>query len=356
MRGTTAATGYFYRITCSANGQVAYASQTNNQIWCSQDAGYSWFRVSSPGQNQGYASCMSSDGATQYTAEFNVPSGYLLKSTNKGVSWSRTGLASTEGTKAWRWLCCSADGTNIAATETSLASTASGYIWTSTDSGATLTRQDAAGARNWRGICCDISGTKLAACVATASTGNIYTADLSGSDFIWTARTGAGGRTWRGIACSADRTKIVACVNAASSSIYTSADSGVNWTVQTGAGSRNWLNVTCTPDFTKMLASITTGGVYMSTDSGVTWTAVSGLPSTTAYNFNGLAISSDGTKMAAGDLNFGVWLSTDSGATWTQQTKVQNNSIFSISMNPSGSIITAPSYFGLGPLTYQLFG
>lgn len=372
IRGTGPASGWIYDISCSADGRVAYASQYNNKIWCSQDYGSNWFMLQSPAQIQGYASCMSSDGNVQYIADFSVGTGFIWKSINKGVSWSRLNPNATDGGRAWRWICCSADGTVVAATETSLVSTGAGYIWISTDSGATFTRQDAAGLRNWRGICCDISGSKLAACVGTTSTGNIYTADLSGSypadlsgsNYIWTAQTGAGGRAWRAISCNADRTKLVACAGVFNDNIYTSTDSGVNWTSQTGAGARNWLNVVCTPDFTKMIASISPNGsnpgtVHISTDSGVTWNTAPGLPTgltNAQYTYAGLAISSDGTKMATGNLSTGMWVSTDSGASWAQETKVQGTSLYSVSMSADGSIITAPVNGGLGPITKQLLG
>ena len=341
----------FLHITCSADGKNVYAVKQFGQIWRSRDSGATWGKLITPRNNAAYASCMSADGTVQYTAELNSLNGYIWKSTDKGVTWNITGQASIGGAKVWRWLACSADGTRVFATET----TGNQSVpWKSTDSGATWEMMT--GIPNfgtgWRGICCDISGTKLAAAYINAF---IYTSDDSG--VTWTSNSNSSGfRIWRGLACSADRTKMVACVNTASSYIYTSIDSGVTWVQQTGSGANNWFNVVCTPDFTQMLASLQGGGVYRSIDSGVTWSLVSGLPSTASYIFSGLAMSSDGTKLAAGDLTFGLYTSTDSGTTWVQEAKAVNSTIYTASMNTSGSILLAPSYYGAGPYTKQLFG
>jgi len=97
----------------------------------------------------------------------------------------------------------SSDGTKLAAVDNN------GFIYTSTDSGATWTQQTNAGRRSWSSITSSSDGTKLAAVVS--SNGYIYTSIDSGA--TWTQQTSAGQRTWQSITSSSDGTKLAAVDN-----------------------------------------------------------------------------------------------------------------------------------------------
>jgi photosystem II stability/assembly factor-like uncharacterized protein len=304
----------------------------------------------------GFATCMSSNGQIQYIGDSGGTVGSLWKSTDYGATWARITFF---GQKQWRGLCCSADGTRVAATEAG----GRGYIWTSADAGGTWTEQTSAGFNEWRGISCDISGTKLVACDSN-TTKCLYTGDLSGSDFIWKqlSGTGAGTYTWRSVACSADRTKIASGFSTSGNYVI-SLNSGASWTTSSTLGSlsqaKSWA---CTPDFSVIIVAgaATNGGIFKSTNMGVSFTRLSGsggLPAPSVTDYFSVAISSDGTKMAAYDFNEGnIYISSDSGDTWAAPAVLRNKKGYTMSMSSDGSILMVYPYGGGGPIIYRLFG
>ena len=216
-----------------------------------------------------------------------------------------TEVTSIGATKEWYSVTSSADGTKMAAT------VKNGYMWTSTDSGATWTENTTSpggGTKVWYDVESSADGTKL---VATVHGGNIYTSTDSG--VTWTSRESS--RAWRHVTSSTDGTKLAAVVM--NGYIYTSTDSGVNWTQR--ASNKNWYSIAGSADGTKLAATVFGGKIWYSTDSGVTWTESASF--STTYSWKGIASSADGTKMVTGNSNNGkIWNSTDGGATWTENT------------------------------------
>ena len=151
----------------------------------------------------------------------------------------------------WQSITSSSDGTKLAAV------VYGGYIYTSTDSGASWTERTAPGYRNWNSITSSSDGTKLA---ATPNGGYIYTSTDSGAN--WTERTAPGSRSWTAISSSSDGAKLAAA--GTNTYIYTSTDSGVNWTAQTASGSRDWNAITSSSDGTKLTAAVNPGYIYKS--------------------------------------------------------------------------------------------
>ena len=255
-----------------------------------------------------------------------------------GYTWTeRTNADASPG--FWLDVASSADGTKLAA-----AAYSDGPISTSTDSGATWTKQTAAGLRYWNSITSSADGTNLA---ATVIDGYIYTSTDSGA--TWTERTNAGSRRWQSISSSADGTKLVAISNGVffGGSIYTSTDSGATWTKQTAAGNRLWQSVASSSDGVKLVAGDDSGSIYTSTDSGATWTEQ--LAAGSRY-WNSITSSADGTKLAAvvaesnsyGAFTPGyIYTSTDSGATWIQQTSSGSRNWWSITSSADGTKLAA---------------
>ena len=118
----------------------------------------------------------------------------------------------------------------------------------------------------YRSIASSSNGTKLAAVVWGG--GYIYTSTDSGA--TWTQATSAGSRDWISIASSSDGTKLAALGGCY---IYTSTDSGASWTQATNDATRYWMFITSSSDGTKLAAVVYNGYIYTSTDSGATWTA-----------------------------------------------------------------------------------
>ena len=265
----------------------------------------------------------SSDGTKLIAA---VDPGYIYTSTDSGASWTARTAA---GSRSWRGMSSSSDGTKLAAGDYG------GYIYTSTDSGASWTARTAAGSRSWRGMSSSSDGTKLA---ATVDGGRIYTSIDSGVN--WTEQT-ATNRNYRVITSSADGTKLAAVVW--SDYIYTSTDSGVNWTRQTAAGSRLCLSITSSSDGTKLAAVDYGGYIYTSTDSGASWTERTDAG---ARYWWGITSSSDGTKLAVGGSSTYIYTSTDSGVNWTAQTTAGTRTWISITSSSDGTKLTAPALGG----------
>ena len=78
-----------------------------------------------------------------------------------------------------------------------IAVTNTGYIWTSSDKGATWTEQTSSGNRKWLGLA---GTTDLTELVAVAYGGGIFTSTDFGLN--WVERTAAGVRQWQGVCSS----------------------------------------------------------------------------------------------------------------------------------------------------------
>jgi len=308
----------------------------------------------------------------------------LLTVDNLGLNLNNTGIRNTSSLSLynstgtwtqvasslnWNGIASSADGTKLSAVAYG------GYIWTSTDSGATWSQSQSA-STNWSGIASSADATKQ---VAVASLGVIYVSENSGTN--WSQRapfytpqpyssvacssdgtkifvTIQGASIWRstnsgidwtqaysntvqfnGIACSADGTKI--CVTAANNYTWTSVDSGNSWT--RGDLLLNWRGVASSSDGTKVAAVVDGGYIYVSTTSGTTWTQST---TDTTRTWRAITSSSDGTRLAAVVDGGYVYISTDSGATWTQSTTDTTRTWRAITSSSDGIKLAAVPYGG----------
>lgn len=181
------------------------------------------------------------------------------------------------------------------------------YAWQSSSAGIT------GDVMSWKAIASSSNGVKLAAVV---DDGYIYTSSDSGA--TWAERTSPGLRYWQAIAMSSDGTKLAAYGASASnytgnsSYIYTSSDSGVTWSERTGTGQQLWQSVTVSGDGTKLYAQAGSS-LYVSTDMGATWNQ-----RTLPIGASSFASNSNGSTLAIAAPYDYVYTSTDSGVTWTQ--------------------------------------
>ena len=302
---------------------------------------YVWQNKAMNGDTKSWTSIASSADGTKLAA--TEGGGFIYTSTDSGATWAERTSA---GSRNWESITSSADGTKLAVI--GLDWTSNGSIYTSQDSGATWTEQTAAGSRSWRSITSSADGTKLA---VVNNGGSIYTSNDSGA--TWTERTSAGSHYWYSITSSADGTKLAA--GAFGGSIYTSQDSGATWTERTAAGSREWYSITSSADGTKLAAVNNGGSSYTSQDSGATWTeqTVAG-----SRNWSSITSSADGTKLAAartdGYGNGSIYTSADSGATWTEHTFAGASYWQSITSSADGTKLaaTAGLFYGSGSIVY----
>jgi hypothetical protein len=235
-----------------------------------------------------------------------------------------TPLASS-GTRSWTSVAASDDGTKVVATESG------GYIYRSTDSGATWTALTGSGIRTWGDVTSSADGTKLAAVVEEVDAGYIYTSTDSGA--TWTERTGGGAHYWHTIASSADGMKLAAGWEIGY--INTSTDGGVTWTQRNAGGTtKRWQSIASSDDGTKLIGLASSDYIYTSTDSGATWTQRS---SPGGGNWYGSAITGDGLTMLATGISKSVWRSSDGGSTWTDLSSIGATSFIATGMSDDGS-------------------
>ena len=269
----------------------------------------------------------SSDGTKLAAVEYG---GYLYTSTDSGATWQERSPVTTLTARNWRSITSSADGTKLAAV------VASGYIYTSTDSGATWTQR---GSSNiWQAITSSTDGTKLAA----ARYGEyIYTSTDSGA--TWTTNSNSSGiQNWRSITSSADGTKLAAV--ATGGYISTSTDAGATWTTNSNSSSQqNWYAITSSADGTKLAAAAFNGMIFTSTNAGITWATNSN--SSGSRGWHSITSSADGIKLAAVVAQGGyIYTSSDSGSNWTQS--VFSDHWYSITSSTDGMKLAVGVYGG----------
>jgi len=223
-----------------------------------------------------------------------VEDSHLLKITNDNDGaqgyYSITGDTSNN-----IYICGGADATTGVQTP---------YTWKAKYSGTSSSSGVGAA---WTNMCCDVSGLAFAACNET----HIYTSDDSGNTLT---QREAG--LWKAITCD-DSFNNLAAVDgsgATPGNIYLSNNSATTWSqLSTGVGfppvNQNWSAITMNGDGSVIAATIggdetvpsSTGTIWISTNGGGAWAEQTPPPSTMPGTQNWQAITSnaDGSKLAA---------------------------------------------------------
>jgi len=244
----------------------------------------------------------SADGSKWVAASYN---GLVVNQLDQSLAFPSSGW--------WESIASSQDGAKLAA-----AAASQGGIYTSTNSGTTVT-QTSATTNYWSSIACSTNGAKLVAVSfydpTGAYPGSIYTSANSGG--TWT-KISTPTNYWQAVASSADGTKLVAAslwnTSGNLGSIYTSITSGSSWT-KTSAPSNDWQCVASSADGTKLVAASPYVGIYTSANSGSTWT-LSGAP--TSLDWVSVAVSANGNVLVAADGSGYIYVSTNFGTNWMQ--------------------------------------
>jgi hypothetical protein len=261
---------------------------------------------------------MSSDGKKIIAGGADL----MYTSSNSGNTWSPV-----SGTPInWESVCGSAD------LSVAYGVTYATEVYKSTDGGATWTSLPTPGGNSHK-ICCSSNGS----IVLIAGFLSAYLSTDGGS--TWTS-TMTPTQQGTDVAMSADGS--VLYYTDFQVGVYVSSNGGATWTqtsVPSLPGGR--YNIACSANGATVITSVTGNGVYISRNTGATWTLVSSLP--TAEWFSGMAVSGDGTTIAVSAVyGTGLYISKDSGNTWTNVSTLTNSFLFSIAINPSGSIIALP--------------
>lgn len=249
------------------------------------------------GAGKWVASASSSDGQRIVVAKYD---GYLYTSTDGGATWiERRGA----GARPWTALASSANGLCLAAT------TLNGYIYTSIDGGVTWVEQTTSNMQNWSDLASSIDGNTL---VAVEYDGYIHVSIDAGAS--WMPSISAMMRPWQAATVSGDGSKIVAAESGGY--IYVSVNGGGTWAAKVAAGARSWRRIAMTPDGTRIFAIDVNGYIYVSTDGGEAWTAITVAGT---RKWQDIACSSNGLRVVAVVDGGYVYTSNDGGVTWVER-------------------------------------
>jgi hypothetical protein len=334
---------YDYYVVANAKGASSPASSTVT-AGIPQANPYAKFTITNraSGSNVWKGIDSSSDG----TKLFAVTAGKQLSySTNSGATWA---LKTGNTAKSYQDVATSADGTKVA-----VAVNGPGYIWTSSDSGTTLTQRSAAGNQSWSALDMSADGKVIVA-------GYNSSTDITKSG--WAISTD-GGVTWKfntsiyqnwdSIKVSADGKTIVGIGRDERSdegSLVISTDGG---TTMKSLGYDFWEGVSISADGTKVIAN-GDSGVYRITD-GKTLQKITTLPAATSDQSGYLdsAQDADGSVISIVAYRTGgnaLITSTDSGQTWTTRATGAYTGLMTISADGTkmaGTLTSSTIYTGV---------
>ena len=246
---SSSTTDKFWRqVASSLDGSVlAGIELTGGYIWISTDSGSTWTSQATPGTPSWQTVAVSGDGSVILAGAWN---GHVW--TRNSGTWNDRTAA---GTHSWSGASASTNGTSLAIVDQQL----SGYVYTSSDSGATwVTHNQATGSQKWNATSMSGDGTRIALVGVVADA--IYVS--SDSAATWTSRTGAGSHAWAAISMSTDGSKIVAADSSAGY-IWLSSDYGATWSSRTGTGLQNWLSVAISGSGNVILGGTNAGYVWV---------------------------------------------------------------------------------------------
>jgi len=297
-------------VASSADGTklvAVYGDNNSGSIYTSTNSGANWTHQTNAPTNVEWQGVASSADGVKLVAGATAYGG-IYTSTNSGKTWISNNVPNSSNYYWWN-VASSADGTKLAAA----ARLGGGPIYTSTNSGITWEITSAPTNSYWAGVTSSADGTKLAAAqLATVTNPNnylgyIYTSTNSGA--TWQTND-APFIAWEGIASSADGVKLIAVARAGLIGIYTSTNSGVTWIPNTNSALvyNNWSSAAMSADGCKMaVVSVYVGApwasVYSSDDSGLSW-QTNDAPNA---DWQFITSSADGSKLVAATYNGSIY-------------------------------------------------
>ena len=230
-----------------------------------------------------------------------------------------------DGPNDFTRIASSADGQKLVAVTSRQAlpnngGTSRGYIYTSTNGGATwgrLTNSDGTpfGQRNWTQVSMSADGNTVAIVETTFGFVFYSTNVFSASIPTWPQSTPVGYRC-KDVAVSADGTKIIAASDAGLLRLVADANGvlGNNWITTSG----NYTAVAASADFARIVAVNSGNGILQSVNSGASYTLNALLPSVDG-GAPVLAMSADGQSIWFSNGNK-VYRTSDFGVSWLTNT------------------------------------
>ena len=295
---------------------------------------------------QGWKGIASSTDGTHLAAIIN--GGDIFTSSDGGNSWiDRT----TSGARGWYSISSNSDGSLLFAVDNDnyfpRENGSGGFIYRSSDFGATWETVTVAGQHIWTSISVSPDGLNV---IASAYRNHIYTSNDGG--ITWYDRgspddtpNGQGVSAFPSAAQSFDGIHIIALENgdADGGNIFASGDGGRSWS-GTESPYTNWQSVTSNSDGSRLAAiayqrNTSFGDIYTSSDFGLTWTDKTSAIGPLAWS--SIASSFDGAHLATTANGDYIYTSEDFGVTWESQTVAGQNTWTSIAMSGDGQLLAA---------------
>jgi hypothetical protein len=178
------------------------------------------------------------------------------------------------------------------------------------------------GAYGWLGAAMSATGQYIVLC----TNGYVYVSSNYGASF--TAITAIGAAYWTSVSISASGQYIWAVVN--NGSAFTSGNYGSTWSSASGVPTVSQVAVSGSGQYVTLVSNYG-NNAWISNNFGVSWTNVS----TGGVNCNGVSMSSTGRYQLVG-ANNGIWLSTNFGVSFTRLSAVVNNIGYGTAMSATG--------------------
>lgn len=189
------------------------------------------------------------------------------------------------------------------------------FGYTSSDGGATWTKQTVAGSFQVNSL---VAASDLSVAYAAVSDGTVLKSTDGAAS--WSVKTIAGATAIGGVACSSNGAIVLAFDVAGTGLLYTSADGGTTW-IPGDSILLDWVSVGMTPDGSLLLAGTGASSLlYTSSNGGVNWVQNGTLDNSNGVYWEGISVSSDGQKIGLTGAQVGpnpIAISLDGGMTWS---------------------------------------
>lgn len=252
-------------LASNGDGTKLAICEYGGKVYLSDDSGANWSETNpqAAGDRNWWSIDSSLDGSVLVVAAF---SDSIYYSDDRGNSWADVTPAAAAGDH-WITVSCSDDGSFIAAYEND-----NGELYVSSNSGSTWALSPLS-ITNLGGGPIPLDMSSDGSCLVSADDffipGKIYVSTDSGAS--WTGFLSMG--SWSDVAISSDGATLIAC-SALLSTVFTSANGGVDWTERTpdGGPGEEYSQVASNAGGDTLTVSTQGGRIYTSSDSGVNWT------------------------------------------------------------------------------------
>src|SRR5882724_690576 len=266
----TVPVGAWSAIACSTNGAKLAAVINGGGIFTSGDSGKTWRKTGALTKSW---TCVAASGDGK-TLVGGATGAAIYKSSNFGTNWTSLSAPITN----WNSIAISSDGSKLVAACSGVivspfGNSASGSVYTSTNSGTTGRRSSGLPDQAWTLVAASADGKRLAASGLVVFLGSVYPSDIhisTNSGATWNS-SGFGIFTDEhvtSIVSSADGNVLMVAKDLFPGSIFGtggfifgSIDGGGTWS-SFGSPNLQWASMACSVGCGKLVALVNGGGVY----------------------------------------------------------------------------------------------